>query len=118
MILARVTLPFGTLALAAIYGGIGALCFFLWEKTIGPALCAASLLLLAHYLEFIGYRPKTIINEAILVLGMFASGWFGPSGGHINWRDIVGAGGRDSDLVGRQDIPQARMAAHHESDTS
>lgn len=95
VVLVRVTLPLGHLSFFAIYSCIGALTFFLLDRVAGVALCCVALLIVAHLFGVIGYSSKTIAAEVVLVLGMLASAYTGPSGGILARADAVRDGGLD-----------------------
>lgn len=110
VVLVRVSLPLGHLAFFAIYSCIGALAFFLWDKVAGVALCLVALLIVAHLIGWVGYAPKTIAAEVVLVIGMAASAYSGPSGGILARPSALYGSGPDYPFIRPSRVRAPRSA--------
>lgn len=69
------------LAFFATYSCIGFMVFLFFDRMAGYALLACAVIYFLHLAEIIDHRPKMIAAEVMLVLGMVASVFGGPSGG-------------------------------------
>lgn len=67
----------------ATYTCIGALVFFFLDRVSGVALALCGIAYALHWFGLVDHRPKMIAAEVILVLGMIASAYGGPSGGFL-----------------------------------
>lgn len=54
---------------------------FLVDRIAGGFFAVVSILLIAALFGFVEIKVQVIASEAVLVLGMFASAFFGPTGG-------------------------------------
>tara|TARA_R100000951_G_C2644856_1_gene182206 strand:- start:1663 stop:2073 length:411 start_codon:yes stop_codon:yes gene_type:complete len=73
------------LAFFATYTCMGVMVFLFFDRMSGVAFAACGIVYGLHLFGVIDHRPKAIAAEVILVLGMVASVFGGPSGGY--WAD-------------------------------
>ena len=73
------------LAFFATYSCIAIMVFLFFDRMSGVAFAACGIVYGLHLFGVIDHRPKAIAAEVILVLGMVASVFGGPSGGY--WAD-------------------------------
>lgn len=77
-------IPFEVVWFSAIYTGIGALCFFLWDRVASLFLAMVGLLFALQGFGYIPLGVRQFAGEAVFVAGIIAAGVSGPSGGNTN----------------------------------
>ena len=79
----RMAFAFDQLLYCAIYSCIAAVVFFFFDRLAGVAFCLCGLVYALHVGGLVDHRPKMVIAEVFLLLGMIASAYNGPSGGYM-----------------------------------